>query len=68
MLIYFRVFVEWLETGTCWNLENYGFSICIGSTTYWIGWNDYVVTIIGYIMETTSSIDIIGSTWMLSTT
>ncbi len=68
MLICFKVFVEWPEIGTCWNLKNYGFSICTGSTIGWTGWNDFIATTIGSIMETIGLADIIGSTWMLSIT
>jgi len=68
MLIYLKVYVEWLEIGIGWNPKNYGFSTCRGSTTCWIGWNNFVTTIAGSIMETTSLVDITCSTWMLSIT
>jgi hypothetical protein len=58
MLTCLRVYVEWLETNTCWNQKNCGYSICIGSTSSWIGWNDYVVTTIGFVMETIGSTNI----------
>ncbi len=65
MLICLRIFVEWLEIGTCWNLENFGFSICTSSTTSWIYWYDFVATITDSIMETTSLVNTTCSTWML---
>jgi len=68
MLICLRVFVEWLEIRIGWNSQNCGFSICTGSITSWIGWDDYVVTTVGSIMETTCLANIICSTWMLSIT
>jgi hypothetical protein len=65
MLICFKISMEWLETGIGLNLENYGFSICIGPTTGWTSWNDYVVANVGSIMETTCSTNITSSTLML---
>jgi hypothetical protein len=66
--------MEWPETKTCWVIENYGFSIWIGSTTSWTSCDVYVATTIGclnFIIGTTcstSSIGLIGLTWMLSIT
>jgi hypothetical protein len=65
MLIFHKVYVEWLEIRTCWNLENCGFSICTCSTTSWTNWDDYVATVASFVMKTTCSTDIIGSSWML---
>jgi undecaprenyl pyrophosphate phosphatase UppP len=65
MLICLKVFVEWLETGTCWNFKNYRFSICTSSTTGWTYSIDFVAAFIGSVMEITSSIDTTSSTWML---
>jgi hypothetical protein len=68
MLIYLKVYMERLKFGTFWNPKNCGFSICTRSTTGWIGWNNYVVTIVGSIMETIGSVDITSSILMLSIT
>ncbi len=61
MLICFKVSIEWLGTRTCWNLINYGFSICIGSTIGWTSWDNYIAIVVGFVMKTTNSTDIIGS-------
>jgi hypothetical protein len=67
MLIYFKVFMEWIEIGTCWNLKNCGFSICIGSTTSWTDSNDFTITTVGSVMEITGLVNTTCSTWMLIT-
>jgi hypothetical protein len=68
MLIYLKVYVEWLKMGTCWNLKNSGFSICTSLIISWTSWNDYVAATASSIIETTSLADIISSIWMLSIT
>ncbi len=72
ILIYFKFSIKWPETGTSWNLKNYGFFIWTNSTIGWIGCDDFVAKItccVGFVMGITSSTNSTcskGSTWMLS--
>jgi hypothetical protein len=65
MLICLKVFVKWQVTRTCWNLKIVDFPFVLGSTTSWTSWNDFVVTVVGSVMRTTSLVNVIGSFWML---
>ncbi len=65
MLIHLKIFVEWPKTGTGWNFKNCGFSICTGSTIDWIGWDDSIVIVAGYVMKIIGIVDTIGSSWIL---
>jgi hypothetical protein len=62
---------KWPKIGIGWDIKNYGFFTCTGSTIGWIGFDDFATTTIGcvgFVIGTTCSIDSIGSTWMLSIT
>jgi hypothetical protein len=65
VLICFKVYVEWQKIRTFCNLKNYGFSICIGSTIGWIGWNDFIVAVASFVIEIIGLANITSLIWML---